>query len=126
MLKDFRKIYAPLNESDELDPRFTLSLQKLDYVDYLFDALLGSTEAERADFIKRNSGQLRRYYESLKSYGYLSPALTKDDPDNFAVMHSKPEVKENDNGKDTKMTENENAMNEQSIVPQIGEEEVER
>ena len=77
MLKDFRAVYAPLDESESLDPRFVESLQKLDLAEYLWDTFTDLTDEERAVFITENSGQLRRFYDSLKANGRSRPALMK-------------------------------------------------
>ncbi len=77
MLREFREQYAPVREDDEPDQRFTLSLQQLEYAEYLWDELLDSTESERAAFINANITQFRRYYDILKMYGKLRPALQK-------------------------------------------------
>ena len=73
MLKDFRAVYAPLDESESLDPRFVESLQQLDYAEYLWDMLLDLTDEERATFITENAGQFRSYYDRLKQFGRLRP-----------------------------------------------------
>ena len=70
-------MYAPSSQEEPPDPRFTLSLQQLDYAKYLWDELLDSTENERAEFINANISQFRRYFDSLKKYGKLRPAMTK-------------------------------------------------
>ena len=79
MLREFRALYAPISQGELPDPRFTLSLQQLDYTEYLWDELLDSTESERAEFINANISQFRRYYDSLKKFGKLrpTPAETK-------------------------------------------------
>lgn len=77
MLREFRELYAPTNQDEPPDPRFTLSLQQLYYAEYLWDELLNSTEDERAEFIKANISQFRRYCDSLKMYGHLRPSLQK-------------------------------------------------
>ena len=77
MLREFREQYAPVREDDEPDQRFTLSLQQLEYAEYLWDELLDSTESERAAFINANISQFRRYYDILKMHGKLRPALEK-------------------------------------------------
>ncbi len=77
MLRKFRKLYAPTDQNEPPDPRFTLSLQQLEYAEYLWDELLDSTENERAEFISANITQFRRYYDSLKKYGKLRPALSE-------------------------------------------------
>ena len=77
MLKDFCAVYAPLDESESLDPRFAESLQQLDYVEYLWDMLLDLTDEERATFITENAGQFRRYYDRLKQFGRLRPNLQR-------------------------------------------------
>ena len=73
MLKDFRAVYAPLDESESLDPRFVESLQQLDYSEYLWDMLIDLTDDERAAFITENAGQFRSYYDRLKQFGRLRP-----------------------------------------------------
>ena len=77
MLKDFRAVYAPLDESESLDPRFVESLQQLDYSEYLWDMLIDLTDDERAAFITENAGQFRRYYDRLKQFGRLRPKLQR-------------------------------------------------
>lgn len=77
MLREFREQYTPTVEDEEPDPRFVLSLQQLEYAEYLWDALLDSTEDERAEFINANISQFRRYYDILKMHGKLRPALEK-------------------------------------------------
>ena len=77
MLKDFRAVYAPLDESESLDPRFVESLQQLDYAEYLWDMLFDLTDDERAAFITENAGQFRRYYDRLKQFGRLRPKLQR-------------------------------------------------
>ena len=77
MLKTFRTVYAPLDESESLDPRFAESLQQLDYVEYLWDMLLDLTDVERTAFITENAGQFRRYYDRLKQFGRLRPKLQR-------------------------------------------------
>ena len=77
MLKDFRAVYAPLNESESLDPRFVESLQQLDYAENLWDMLLDLTDDERAAFITENAGQFRRFYDRLKQFGRLRPKLQR-------------------------------------------------
>lgn len=77
MLREFREQYAPTVEGEEPDPRFVLSLQQLEYAEYLWDELLDSTESERLEFINANISQFRRYYDILKKYGTLRPAMQK-------------------------------------------------
>ena len=77
MLKDFRAVYAPLDESESLDPRFVESLQQLNYAEYLWDMLLDLADEERAAFITENAGQFRRYYDRLKQFGRLRPILQR-------------------------------------------------
>ena len=77
MLKDFRAVYAPLDESESLDPRFVESLQRLDYAEYLWDMLFDFTDDERAAFITENAGQFRCYYDRLKQFGRLRPKLQR-------------------------------------------------
>ena len=77
MLREFREQYAPTVEDEESDPRFVLSLQQLEYAEYLWDELLDSTERERVEFINANISQFRRYYDSLKKFGKLRPAMQK-------------------------------------------------
>ena len=77
MLREFRVLYAPTDQNESPDPRFTLSLQQLEYAEYLWDELLDSTERERVEFINANITQFRRYYDSLKKYGKLRPAMQK-------------------------------------------------
>ncbi|MBR1432566.1 MAG: DNA primase [Ruminiclostridium sp.] len=77
MLREFRVMYAPTDQGEPLDSRFILSLQQLDYAEYLWDELLDSTENERAEFISANIPQFRRYYDSLKMYGHLRPSMQK-------------------------------------------------
>ena len=77
MLKNFRTVYAPLDESESLDPRFAESLQQLDYAEYLWDMLLDLTDEERAAFITENAGQFQRYYDRLKQFGRLRPKLQR-------------------------------------------------
>ena len=77
MLRELREQYSPTVEDEEPDPRFTLSLQQLDYAEYLWDELSDSTEDERAEFINANISQFRRYYDSLKRFGKLRPALAE-------------------------------------------------
>ena len=77
MLKDFRAVYAPLDESESLDPRFVESLQQLDYAENLWDMLLDLTDDERAAFITENAGQFRSYYDRLKQFGRLRPKLQR-------------------------------------------------
>jgi len=77
MLKDFRAVYAPLDESESLDPRFVESLQQLDYAEYLWDMLIDLTDDERAVFITENAGQFRRYYDRLKQFDRLRPILQR-------------------------------------------------
>ena len=77
MLREFRAVYAPLDESETPDPGFIESLQQLDYAEYLWDELLDSTERERVEFINANITQFRRYYDSLKRFGKLRPAMQK-------------------------------------------------
>ena len=77
MLKDFRAVYAPLDESESLDLRFAESLQQLEYVEYLWDMLLDLTEEERAAFITENAGQFQRYYDRLKQFGRLRPSAAR-------------------------------------------------
>ena len=77
MLKDFRAVYAPLDESESLDLRFAESLQQLDYVEYLWDMLLDLTDEERAVFVTENAGQFRSYYDRLKQFGRLRPKLQR-------------------------------------------------
>lgn len=74
MLREFREQYAPNVEDENPDPRFVLSLQQLEYAEYLWDELLDSTESERLKFINTNISQFRRYYDILKKYGKLRPA----------------------------------------------------
>ena len=73
MLRYFREHYAPTDPDEPPDPCFTLSLQQLDYAEYLWDAWFDCTEDERADFFTENIVQFRRYYDSLKRYGFLRP-----------------------------------------------------
>lgn len=70
-------MYAPTDQNEPPDPRFTLSLQHIEYTEYLWDELLDSNERERAEFINANISQFRRYYDSLKKYGKLRPAMQK-------------------------------------------------
>ena len=77
MLKDFRAVYSPLDESESLDPRFVESLQQLDYAEYLWDMLLDLTDEERAALITENAGQFRRFYDRLKQFGRLRPKLQR-------------------------------------------------
>lgn len=77
MLREFREQYAPNVEDENPDPRFVLSLQQLEYAEYLWDELLDSTESERSEFINANISQFRRYYDILKMHGKLRPALEK-------------------------------------------------
>lgn len=77
MLREFREHYAPVREDDEPGRRFTLSLQQLEYAEYLWDELLDSAERERSEFINANISQFRRYYDILKMHGKLRPALEK-------------------------------------------------
>ncbi|MBO6230769.1 MAG: DNA primase [Ruminococcus sp.] len=77
MLKDFRTVYAPLDGSESLDPRFAVSLQQLDYAEYLWDMLLDLTDEERAAFITENAEQFQRYYDRLKQFGRLRPKLQR-------------------------------------------------
>lgn len=73
MLKDFRIVFAPSSENESLDPRFTESLQQLDYAGYLWDMLHDLTDEERAAYISENAEQFRRFYDSLKKYDRLRP-----------------------------------------------------
>ena len=77
MLRYFREQYAPFTFETELSPQFAESLQNLEYAEYLWDELSDSTEDERAEFINANISQFRRYYDSLKKYGKLRPAMQK-------------------------------------------------
>lgn len=77
MLREFRAMYAPTDQNEPPDPRFTLSLQHIEYTEYLWDELLDSNERERAEFINANISQFRRYYDSLKKFGKLRPAMQK-------------------------------------------------
>ena len=73
MLRYFREHYAPFSFETELSPQFVESLQNLDYAEYLWDAWFDCTDDERAEFFTENIGQFRRYYDSLKRYGFLRP-----------------------------------------------------
>ena len=73
MLREFRTLYAPHDESAEADPRFIESLQQLDYAEYLWDMLLNLTYEERAAFISANKEQFRHYYDRLKQFERLRP-----------------------------------------------------
>ena len=77
MLREFLEQYAPNVEDENPDPRFVLSLQQLEYAEYLWDELLDSTESERLKFINANISQFRRYFDILKMYEKLRPALEK-------------------------------------------------
>ena len=77
MLREFRTLYAPHDESAEADPRFIESLHRLNLAEYLWDSFAGLTDEERAAFITENSGQLRQFYDSLQANGRLRPSLTK-------------------------------------------------
>ncbi len=77
MLKEFRTLYAPSDESAEADPRFIESLHRLDLAEYLWDIFTDLTDEKRAVFVTENSRQLRRFYDSLKVNGRLRPALMK-------------------------------------------------
>ena len=73
MLRHFREHYAPFSFETELSPQFVESLQNLDYAEYLWDSWFDCTDDERAAFFTENIGQFRRYYDSLKRYGFLRP-----------------------------------------------------
>ena len=73
MLRYFREHYAPFSFETELSPQFIESLQKLEYAEYLWDSWFDCTEDELAEFLTENIGQFRRYYDSLKRYGFLRP-----------------------------------------------------
>ena len=77
MLREFRTLYAPHDESAEADPRFIESLHRLNFAEYLWDTFADLTDEERAAFITENSGHLRQFYDSLKANGRLRPSLTK-------------------------------------------------
>ncbi len=77
MLREFRTLYAPHDESAEADPRFIESLHRLNFAEYLWDTFTDLTDEERAEFITENSGQLRQFYDRLKVNGRLRPSPTK-------------------------------------------------
>ena len=77
MLREFRTLYAPHDESAEADPRFIESLHRLNFAEYLWETFADLTDEERAAFITEKSGQLRRFYDSLQANGRLRPALMK-------------------------------------------------
>ena len=73
MLRYFREHYAPFTFETELSPQFVESLQNLEYAEYLWASWFDSTDDVRAEFFTENIGQFRRYYDSLKRYGFLRP-----------------------------------------------------
>ena len=73
MLRYFREHFAPFTFETELSPQFVESLQNLEYAEYLWASWFDSTDDVRAEFFTENIGQFRRYYDSLKRYGFLRP-----------------------------------------------------
>ena len=88
MLRYFREHYAPFTFEKELSPQFVESLQKLEYAEYLWDAWFDCTEDERAEFFTENIVQFRRYYDSLKRYGFLRPDKKTSDFFNSTISTS--------------------------------------
>ena len=88
MLRYFREHYAPFSFDTELSPQFEESLQKLEYAEYLWDSWFDCTDDERAEFFTENIGQFRRYYDSLKRYGFLRPDKKTSDFFNSTIYTS--------------------------------------
>lgn len=88
MLRYFREHYAPFSFETELSPQFVESQQYLSYAEYLWDSWFDSTDDERAEFFTENIGQFRRYYDSLKRYGFLRPDKKTSDFFNSTISTS--------------------------------------
>lgn len=64
-LTEWRKIYAPQNQWEQLHPLFVESLMKRDYIEYLVDILAHGSVEERKQFYKENADEIRKIQERL-------------------------------------------------------------
>lgn len=64
-LTEWRKIYAPKNQWEQLHPLFVESLKRTDYVEYLADILAHGSAEERKRFYKENANEIRKIQERL-------------------------------------------------------------
>ncbi len=64
-LDEWRRIYKPINQSEQLNPLFVESLQKTSYIEYLADLLSYGTEQEKRDLYKINSNTIMQIQKRL-------------------------------------------------------------
>lgn len=66
-LNEWRKIYAPQNQWEQLHPLFVESLKRTDYVEYLSDLMAHGTDKEKKLYYKENGNDIKKYRNVLKS-----------------------------------------------------------
>ncbi len=65
-LNEWRKIYAPKNQWEQLHPLFVESLKRTDYVEYLADLLAHGSDKEKKLYYKENGNDIKKIQERLE------------------------------------------------------------
>lgn len=65
-LNEWRKIYAPKNQWEQLHPLFVESLKRTDYVEYLSDLLAHGSDKEKKLYYKENGNDIKKIQERLE------------------------------------------------------------
>lgn len=65
-LMEWRKIYAPKNQWEQLHPLFVESLKRTDYVEYLADLLAHGSDKEKKLYYKENGNDIKKIQERLE------------------------------------------------------------
>lgn len=65
MLKEWGRVYAPRSMDDQIDKRFSESMNKSGYVEYLADILASGSEQEKRELYEKNSIEIQKIRERL-------------------------------------------------------------
>lgn len=67
-LNEWRKIYAPQNMDEQINPLFAESLQRMGYVEYLADVLAYGMEQEKRELYEKNSIEIQKIRKRLDKF----------------------------------------------------------
>ncbi len=68
LLQEWKRLYAPRTPEEKWHPHFVEACDRLDYVEYLVDTLIGGDSYERNEIIDMlmTDGKLKKLQEYLK------------------------------------------------------------
>ena len=76
-LYKWHRDYAPRNQDDEFHPLFVESLQKIDYIEYLWDILSRGSEEDKRDLYENGKAEIEKIRERLDSLSERQPTMRR-------------------------------------------------